>query len=230
MPSPGTRSRAALGFTVKSGWASAVLLAGSAELPRVVDSARVELSDPERPECRQPYHAGFGTARRRGPELSRLIGAVQQFGQQSVSRLIGGYEANGPRIRGIAIVVGSTIDPGRIANEHMRIHALEGQLFRSIVEEAAKGSGLTCSIWRDRDLCAFALGVLGHTEPDLRNTLHMLGRGIDGPWRAEQKAAALAAWLVLAGKSSRPALREDVLHQALQPKQAAPARRGSPRS
>jgi hypothetical protein len=26
-----------------------------------------------------------------------------------------------------------------------------------------------------------------------------LGRGLAGPWRAEQKTAALAAWLVLAG-------------------------------
>jgi hypothetical protein len=33
-----------------------------------------------------------------------------------------------------------------------------------------------------------------------------LGRDIDGPWRAEQKAAMLAAWLVLAARQ-RPAQR-----------------------
>ena len=50
--------RAAIGFTVKSGWACAVLVAGSATSPRVVDSRRVDLSDPAIPESRQPYHAG----------------------------------------------------------------------------------------------------------------------------------------------------------------------------
>ncbi len=41
------RSRAAIGFTVKSGWASAVLLSGPATAPRVVDSCRIDLIDPE---------------------------------------------------------------------------------------------------------------------------------------------------------------------------------------
>jgi len=67
------RNRAAVGFTVKSGWACAVLVIGPATSPRVVDSRRVDLSDPAIPESRQPYHAGFGTARDAGGERSRLL-------------------------------------------------------------------------------------------------------------------------------------------------------------
>jgi hypothetical protein len=62
--------RSASGFTVKSGWASAVLVTETDGSPRVADSRRVELSDPGIPESRQPYHAGFGKARDGGPELA----------------------------------------------------------------------------------------------------------------------------------------------------------------
>jgi hypothetical protein len=196
------RTRAAIGFSVKSGWASAVLLIGSATSPRVVDSRRVELSDPAIPESRQPYHAAFGTAREAGPELSRLVSAVKRFGRQSVRGVIRHYQTVGYSVRGAGVVVGSLIDPKRIANDHIRIHALEGQLFRSVVQDAAAGSRLPCSIWRVRDLHAEAAGILKQPEPTLRDTLGTLGREVGGPWRAEQKTAALAAWLVLLGRSS----------------------------
>ena len=66
--------------------------------------------------------------------------------------------AAGHRLAGAGVVVGSTIDPTRIANDHIRIHALEGQLFRSVVEDAAIRNKLRCSIWRERDLYAVATG------------------------------------------------------------------------
>jgi hypothetical protein len=195
-------TRAAIGFTVKSGWASAVLLVGSAESPQAVDSRRVDLSDPSVPESRQPYHAGFGTARETGPDLSRLISVVRRFGHCSVTGVIRHYQAVGHPVRGAGIVVGSLIDPERIANDHIRIHALEGQLFRGVVYDAATRSRLSCSIWRERDLHALASGILKQPQQALRDTLAALGRDLGGPWRAEQKAAALAAWLVLAGHRS----------------------------
>ena len=193
---------AAIGFTVKSGWASAVLLVGPASAPGVLESRRVELSDPADPEARQPYHAGFGTARDSGPELTRLITAVQKFGRRSATTLIRRYQASGHPVRGAGLVVGSLIEPERIANDHIRIHALEGKLFRGVVQDAASTNGLQCSIWRERDLIGEATGILKQPEEAVRATLAALGRAMEGPWRAEQKMATLAAWLVLArGKS-----------------------------
>jgi hypothetical protein len=101
------QQRVAIGFTVKSGWASAVVVGGTRALPKVLEARRLDLGDPAVPDSRQPYHAGFGTARAQGADLSR-------------------------------------------------------------------------------------------PEPELRTMLGGLGRSVDGPWRTEQKAAALAAWLVLA--------------------------------
>jgi len=190
--------RAAIGITVKSGWAAVVLLTGSPASPHVVDSSRIELCDPEIPESGQPYHAGFGTARKSGPELSRLLRSVRRFGRESMTSVIGRYSTEGHQLAGVGVVVGSLIDPARIANDHIRIHALEGQLFRSVVEDAAARNNLRCSTWRARDLYGVAAGVVNQSEPRLRDTLAALGRGVAGPWRAEQKMAALAAWLVLA--------------------------------
>jgi hypothetical protein len=193
-------TRAAVGFTVKSGWASAVLLVGPATAPRVEDSRRIELSDPAEPDARQPYHAGFGTARGKGAELSRLVASVERFGRESVCRVIDEYQAAGHDLSGAGIIVGSLIDPERIGNDHIRIHALEGQLFRHVVEDGASRRDVPCSIWRERDLFDVAAKQLEYPQDKLRATLSAFRSEVAGSWRAEHKSAALAAWLVLAGR------------------------------
>lgn len=196
--------RAAIGVTVKSGWAAVVLLGGSRPVPLVIDSRRIELSDPGIPDSRQPYHDGYATARREGPVLSRLLHVVRTFGRRTLTDAIRHYDAHGRTIAGVGIVVGSLIDPERIANEHIRIHAREGQLFRGVVEDATRASGLGCSIWRERDLYTAAADALKRSESDVRGAVSRFGREVTGSWRAEQKAAAVAGWLVLA-RSLRPA-------------------------
>jgi hypothetical protein len=192
------RERAAVGITVKSGWACAVLLAGPAASPRVVEACRVDLSDPGDPDARQPYHGGFGTARSAGADLSRLVSSVRRFGRKSVGALIRNFQATAD-LRGAGVVVGSLVDPGTIANDHIRIHALEGRLFRTITEEGLAAQGLSCSVWRQRDLNEVAMKTLALSDSAIRARLAALGHDVAGPWRAEQKAAALAAWIVLAG-------------------------------
>ena len=188
--------RAAVGFTVKSGWAAAVLLTGSATDPIVTRSCRVEISDPDIPDATQPYHAGFGTARDAGDELKRLVSSVKSFGRKSIGGLLREFQDD-YALRGVGVVVGSLIDPQSIGNDHIRIHAMEGQLFRTVVIEAAEARGLRCHVRRERDIYGDAPKVLKATEPSIRKRLTAIGRGIAGGWRAEQKAAALSAWMLL---------------------------------
>ena len=192
-------AKTALGFTIKSGWACAVVLSGTERTPQVIDARRIELSDPADADARQPYHATFGTARKPGPRLEQLLDAVQRFGRRSVGDFIRDQQNSEPRLVGAGIVAGSLVDPATIGNEHIRIHALEGQLFRGIVSDAAARRPLPAAVWRERDLYDAAVERLKRSEPDIRQTVTALGRGREGPWRAEHKAAALAAWLVLAG-------------------------------
>jgi hypothetical protein len=189
----------ALGVTVKSGWASVVVLSGPAASPVAFESVRIHLSDPAIPEARQPYHDGFGTARAPGRELSRLVASVRRFGERSVTAAIRRARRDGYTLHGAGIVVGSLIDPARLGNSHVRIHALEGQLFREVIADAAHRSRVRPTIWRERDLWPLAVGALDMSERQIRQSVAAMGRSVAGPWRAEQKHAALAAWLVLAG-------------------------------
>ena len=188
----------ALGFTVKSGWACAVVLDGSRKSPGVVASRRVELSDPADAHGRQPFHAATGTARTPGRALDRLLASIEKFGALSMDAFIREHEKAGRRFDGAGIVVGSLIDPAQIANDHIRIHALEGQLFRGIVKKATDRRHMPSAVWRERDLYGFAAGELKRSESDVRRVVAAFGRSTEGPWRAEHKAAAVAAWLVIA--------------------------------
>ena len=190
---------AALGFTVKSGWASAVVLAGTAAQPELVAAERLELSDPADAEARQPYHDGFATMRKEGPVLTRLLASVTTFGRREVRNWIRSHQKTGYTLRGSGIVVGSLIDPRTIGNEHIRIHAMEGQLFRGVIADACEEENLPRLIVRQRDLFQQAKTTLRMPEAHIENRLAGMGRGRNGPWRAEHKMAALGAWLVLAG-------------------------------
>ncbi|MGH7427425.1 MAG: hypothetical protein ACREJ4_03560, partial [Candidatus Methylomirabilaceae bacterium] len=116
---------AVIGFRVKSGWAVAVLVAGPATAPVVLDRRVVELSDPRLPATRQPYHDGFGVEQRDPGKIKRLTAIVRRCARQSVGLLVREYRAAGYRLRGAALVVGSVGDPARITNPHIRAHASE---------------------------------------------------------------------------------------------------------
>jgi len=184
--------------TVKSGWACVVLVGGPAVSPHVLENRTVDLSDPATPESRQPYHDGFGTARSPGPALTSLVTSVERYGARSMNDLFDEYKTVGHSLCGVGVVVGSLIDPESIGNSHVRIHALEGRLFRQIVIEAAERRGIPCTIHRDRDLYEHATARLGRTAAVLRRQVSAINRPDGRAWRAEHKAAALAAWMMLA--------------------------------
>jgi hypothetical protein len=188
---------AALGLRIKSGWAMAALLGGPSEAPRLLDRCKVDLSDPADPELRQPYHAARGVGLAEGDTLARRLQAIEDFSQQSLSRMVGEYERAGNALCGAGLVVGSDVDPARIGNQHIRAHALEGRLFRRVVEAAMAGRGLSCSVWVERVLYGTAMQQLGRSEAQIKTVVTELGRGAIGGWRSDDKAAAVAAWLVL---------------------------------
>jgi len=129
--------------------------------------------------------------------LKRRIDDVRCTTERSVVDLLAQYMENGYVIRRAAIVVGSVIDPGSIANPHIRAHALEGRLFRTTLEAALRSRGIHCSLFTERDAYAVAAKSLGLSTGRIKDMLANLGRAVAGPWRADQKLAALAAWTAL---------------------------------
>ena len=99
-----------------------------------------------------------------------------------------------------ALVVGSQIDPANIANPHIRAHALEGQLFRSAVEQTLEDYDICTDILLESDAYPSVAARLKQSSDDVTRTIQDLGRSAPakgGPWRAEQKLAALAALFAL---------------------------------
>ena len=190
---------AAVGFRIKSGWAASALVGGSFDRPSLLDLRRVELSDPAVPDSRQPFHAALVAhthADRR--TAARLIHIVERFARTSLDDLFADW-ATGRTVTGAGLVVGSQVDPATIANDHIRAHAEEGRLFRTVVADAAARAGLTVSVRIERTLHEEAARALGRSPERLKKDLVELGRHHEGPWRADEKHAALAAWLALAG-------------------------------
>ncbi|HJZ89302.1 MAG TPA: hypothetical protein VKE40_00420 [Gemmataceae bacterium] len=191
---------AAIGFRVKSGSAVAVLLAGPVESPQVLDRRIVELCDPAVPESRQPYHAGMGTLETDDAKLARRCEFVRRAAGRSVPELIHEYRGCGHDLHGAGLVTGSDTDPARITNTHIRAHALEGQLFRTALEDAIRSCELSCAVFIERKVYTRATEILGQSEVELKRAMTRMSRPPGGPWRADEKAAALAAWLVLASR------------------------------
>jgi len=188
---------AALGFRVKSGWAATVLLAGSIRSPELSDSQVIELSDPHDPTTQQPYHAAMGQLETNVAKLKRRTESVDRMARKAVADLLQRSTGNDYTIRHAGLIVGSQINPDSIANPHIRAHALEGRLFRTTLQAALRSQGVRCSILTERNAYAEAANILGQSPEHIKLAIAELGRSIKGPWRADQKMAALAAWVSL---------------------------------
>jgi hypothetical protein len=194
--------QAAVGFRVKSGWATAVLLSGPIQTPQALARSIVDLSDPDVPESKQPYHAAMGMLEEDDAKIRQRTAVVQRVAVRSVTDLIQAFRAAGHTLRGAGLVVGSQVDPKSITNPHIRAHALEGRLFRSVLEDALQAHGLSCSVVVERDVYSKAAVLLARPEGELKRAVSALGHSLDGPWRAEEKLATLAAWMTLVGPLS----------------------------
>jgi hypothetical protein len=188
-------AHAAVGFRVKSGRAITVLVTGSIQAPQLLDRRVIELCDPAIPESRQPCHAGMGTLQTDAAKVERLRRFVIRATNRSVTELMRDYRDAGHRVRAAGLVVGSEIDPTIITNPHIRAHALEGQLFRSVLEDAVRSCGLPCAVFVERTVYARAGEILKRSEQDVKSAVAQLGRRLGGPWRSDEKTASLAAWL-----------------------------------
>jgi hypothetical protein len=188
---------AALGFRVKSGWAAVVMLTGPIGSAALRDNRVIDLSDPRVPETRQPYHATFGQLETDTEKTNRREDIVHRATKQSVTKLLSDYGRKGYSITRASLVVGSQLDPATIANPHIRAHALEGQLFRTALERALNAHSIRTAILLERDAYNKATSQLKRPIDDVQRLIQNLGRSTEGPWRAEQKLAAVAACLAL---------------------------------
>jgi hypothetical protein len=189
---------AALGFRVKSGWAMAVLLVGPPYAPRLVTCQAVLLSDPKIPQSKQPCHAALDLPAKEGETLRKKLGRiVAGAAKKSVHELLKQAGREGHAVVGAGLVVGSLVDPATLHNEHIRAHGLEGQLFRTVLEDALCEQKIPCQVLLEKTAYITASSALRKSPTDTKRIIAGLGELQEGSWRAEEKLAALAAWMAL---------------------------------
>lgn len=213
----GDAAPTALGLRIHTARATAIVVQGAATSPEVAERARLELWDRAVPDSRQPYHVGLELSGAAAEEaVRRASEAARAVTLQAVREFVARLRAQGRRLAGVGLVVGSEADPDKLGNPHVRAHAAEGRLFREAVAAAADACELPHRTLVERDLYEEAALVLGRPAAELKRAVTALGKPLGPPWRAEEKGAALAAWLALAGGAW--------------PTSPAPSPRGAPRS
>ncbi len=196
------RAFCTIGFAPHSGWAAVVLLGGTPAKPLVLARERLELADPKLLGSKQPYHAieplplaaaeaQLATFKASAARLA--AGAIRALAQ--VARAAG-VEARTAGIVDSAGRSGATL--AAILASHALIHSSDGNHFREALEAGCAAQGLPAIRIRQRDLAVTAAAELGGSPEELRTRVAQLGREVGSPWGADQKSAALIAWLLLA--------------------------------
>jgi hypothetical protein len=130
-------------------------------------------------------------------KINRRVDVVRRIAEKSITKLLAGYRQQNFTIKRAALVVGSQIDPHSITNPHIRAHALEGQLFRSVLQESLHAHGIRTEVLLEREAYGKAAVELKQSNENVRRMIQNFGRDTKAPWRAEQKLAAVAAWVAL---------------------------------
>ena len=181
----------AIGLRIKSGFAIAAIVSKDAGGFAIEVVRKVALSSDDLPQSRFPYHPTIELPEKQGAALSdKAVKEVRRTAAKEMRTLL--EEHSG--VERAAVVVGSVIDPDSLGNPHVRVHALEGKLFREVVAEALAEQGIDCGVLVERDAYTQVATDASASEERLRSDIAALGHGRIKPWRSEEKLATLAAW------------------------------------
>ena len=187
-----------IGLRAKTARAIVVVLGGTIDAPVVLTKLEITLADPKIPATAQPYHEVMELPWEESQKAVRKsAAAIEAIARKTLARLIKELQSQGMKVRGAGIVGAKDRDLTRIGNYHIRAHAAEGVLFRRVLDLAADANGLSRRTFSDREFEELSKAELGAQHAVVKGKLNDLGRSLAPPWRADEKQAATAAWLVL---------------------------------
>lgn len=187
-----------IGLRAKTARAIAVVLCGPADSPRVIKRTEIPLADPAMPATSQPYHEVMDLPWDEAqPVVGKIAARIEKLAAKELANLVKEAEREGLTVCGVGIVGAGDRKLEKIGSTHIRAHAAEGVLFRRVLEVAAHESNLRSLRFDERSLEQTAAPLLGISAAQLKGQLAEMGRQAGSPWRADEKAAATAAWLVL---------------------------------
>jgi hypothetical protein len=193
---------AAIAFAPHSGWAALVALGGDPAAPQVLARDRIEMADPTIPGSKQPYHEAEGMPLPKAEALLRECQATaERMAVDALRVSVAELRRQGFAVQRSGIVLSSGRQGGDLAAilaSHALIHTADGEHFRHALRHASEACGLAVTGVRERELAERARGVLRSTPTRVQAAVAGLGRTVGPPWGADQKKAALLAWMLLA--------------------------------
>ena len=197
-----TAQRAAIGIKTHSGWAALVAVEGTFPTPKILARQRIELIETN-DGASQPYHHAkqlkFAEAKEyldRTAAISRRLAknALQQAAARLHER---NYELTGC---GILLASGRPLPSlEEILASHPLMHAAEGEFFRAAVRDACRELNIPDTGVKEKEIFDKSSSKFGVEVSVIKAQLTILGRSVGSPWTGDQKQAALAALLRLAG-------------------------------
>jgi hypothetical protein len=173
---------------VRSGFAVGVLVQGDTDAWRVERRVDLPLTLGQGEYARFPFH----------PLIDLDAAAGASVSEHALSDVRSAGKALDPLLSALmpldlaVIVAGSLLAPEKIANPHMRTHAKEGQLFRSVLSEALERNGIDSALTGEKQVRTQAAEALGIPEVELLRAVTGAGRAIK-PWRTDEKLATFGA-------------------------------------
>jgi hypothetical protein len=122
---------------------------------------------------------------------------IEEIAAKSLATLIREIEAGGLKAGCVGIVGAGDRNLEKIGSTHIRAHAAEGLWFRQVLELAASACQLPARAYDERRLNEVASAELKLSTEKLSAFVTTLGCPVGRPWRADEKAATIAAWLAL---------------------------------
>lgn len=192
---------ATIGLRAKTGRAIAVVLAGPPTAPHVIKRLEFPVVDPAAPETFQPYHEVLDLPWEQAQKrVQKMTAKIERVATKALRTLIRELASEGFNVRAVGVVGAGERNLEKIGSTHIRAHAAEGVLFRQVLEVAAETNDLPSRRFDERTIEGAAETELKISVARIKAHLVEMGREAGSPWRADEKAAATGAWIVLASR------------------------------
>lgn len=196
------KERAAVGFSVHTGWAASVLVAGSFRAPRVLDRRRIRLSDSDDTVVAQVYHRAVNLPEAKAESFVREAQKqALRHALAEIRSLSDSYPLVAAGVMMSAVTLPSKLSA--ILRSHPLLHTAEGALYREALAGGADKCGLEVVRIPRRELGSRFASALGMDDEEASEWLAQAGRAIGPPWARDQKDAAMTALIALSASKLR---------------------------
>jgi hypothetical protein len=187
-----------LGLRARTARAIAIVVSGTAQSPCAIARAEITLGNPDSPALFGPYHGVMhlpwneAVVAVQGAER-----AIETVATHSLEAYLRDLRKQDIEVTRVAVVGAPERKLETMGSPHISAHAAEGVLFRRVWQVAAAAIGVPSVAFAEKGFEAHAALRLELTVGALRDHLTEFGRAMGHPWRSDEKAAAMAAWLTL---------------------------------